>query len=254
MKTDLSGNVLWFKICQEMSTPSTAYVTPDGGCMLIGDWHSLSFNQIDVGVIKTDSSGNVQWARRYGTTSSDAGTSVALLSNGFAFAGITYHPSSSIHKAYLVKTDVQANSACNDSSYTVTVYTASPFAIPPPDMGSSGTAAYVPSVISTVPPVVQALLCDSSVITHTIENITEEFFTVSPNPASDILHIQLPGNQTGTLQLIDFAGRIIYSKKLSNTTHAEIDLSHLSAGLYLVVWNYGKQRMNEKVVIADFGR
>jgi len=87
-----------------------------------------------------------------------------------------------------------------------------------------------------------------------INDLAAGEFSVSPNPATDVLHIQLPENQTGILQLIDFTGRIIYSKELNNTSDVEMDVSNLADGIYLLSISGKDWREVKKVVIADFAR
>jgi hypothetical protein len=62
-------------------------------------------------------------------------------------------------------------------------------------------------------------------------------FNIFPNPASDIINIQLEGSGLQfSVSIYDITGKVIFSNyNFINTTKATIDISHLSTSMYLIV-------------------
>lgn len=77
---------------------------------------------------------------------------------------------------------------------------------------------------------------------------------VVPNPANDQVFVTLPEGTSGpvSLQLLDAAGRIVWSKGLNadGPSHrASFDVSALSAGTYVLMVDSGSGRSSHRVVI-----
>jgi hypothetical protein len=92
VKTDSSGNMQWNKTYGG-SLDEEAYAvrqTSDGGYIITGFTDSFSDNR-DIWIIKTDSSGNVEWSQTYGGTREDEAYAVQQTSDGgYIIAGTTY--------------------------------------------------------------------------------------------------------------------------------------------------------------------
>ena len=59
--------------------------------------------------------------------------------------------------------------------------------------------------------------------------------TVTPNPSSEVLYVNLPDAQMDHLQIKDILGRTVYNLGLEGRTGTiKIDLSDLSQGVYFV--------------------
>lgn len=91
---------------------------------------------------------------------------------------------------------------------------------------------------------------------NSIESITNYALKISPNPASNILHVELFG-YTGnvTLQLMNLQGKIIKEKKLqtANAKYAQqkMDVSDIAGGIYVLAAVDEKgNRKTAKVIIA----
>ena len=79
------------------------------------------------------------------------------------------------------------------------------------------------------------LLVDDVTITGTPFSVIDinaapEAVNVYPNPASDMLNIEVPGNEQVTFNLISVNGQVVVSKPATSTS--AIDVSTLAAGLY----------------------
>ena len=86
-------------------------------------------------------------------------------------------------------------------------------------------------------------------INHEIATLPE--LSVFPNPASDRIMVRLNGNfrfETGLLSLLDVSGKLIRQFGLQHS-QAELDVSDLDKGIYLLVCKSGARTMYQKLVI-----
>lgn len=85
-----------------------------------------------------------------------------------------------------------------------------------------------------------------------VESISEEAgsFQVSPNPARNNLHVELPlSNRERMIWLYDAFGKPV--RTLQGTDHNDIDLADLASGMYhLLVTEEGQRVFSEKIIIA----
>lgn len=84
VKINSEGNVLWEKRYGGQNDESCSYAirTVDGGYLLVGGTESYGAGDWDGWVVKTDSNGNVQWTRTYGTAGGDIFRAAAICSSG----------------------------------------------------------------------------------------------------------------------------------------------------------------------------
>ncbi|NOR86197.1 MAG: DUF1028 domain-containing protein [Bacteroidales bacterium] len=57
-------------------------------------------------------------------------------------------------------------------------------------------------------------------------------FLLQPNPANDLLNIDVNNIQNYQVEILDLNGRVLHQDKI--TTHTQLDISHLKSGLYFV--------------------
>jgi hypothetical protein len=88
--------------------------TSDGGYILAGYTSSFGVVDTDSWIVKTDASGNYQWNKTYGGTSSDAALSVQQTGDGgYITAGYTSSFGAGGFEAWLIKTNVSGNEQWN---------------------------------------------------------------------------------------------------------------------------------------------
>jgi hypothetical protein len=113
IKTDSEGNQQWLKTFGGGNTDGgrTVRQTPDSGYIIAGYTSSYGSGSVDAYLIKTDSSGNLQWTKTFGGYSSDGAYCISLTTDeGFILTGWTmsYGPGP-LFNAWLVKTDGMGN-------------------------------------------------------------------------------------------------------------------------------------------------
>jgi hypothetical protein len=110
VKTDASGNTQWSKTYggTNYDEASSLVQASDGGYAIAGKTFSYGDGVADFWLVKTDSSGNVQWNKTYGGTGSGWASSVVQASDGgYALAGWA------VYDFWLVKTDSAGNMQWN---------------------------------------------------------------------------------------------------------------------------------------------
>jgi hypothetical protein len=84
IKTDSSGSETWTQTFggSYHDYGSSVRQTSDGGYIIAGDIHSYGASNVDVWLIKTDSSGDAEWKQTFGGSGNDLGRSVQQTSDG----------------------------------------------------------------------------------------------------------------------------------------------------------------------------
>ena len=111
LKIDNEGNELWNKSYGGYSYDDGYDViqTEDGGFVIVGQYTPIYEGWGDVCLIKTDSSGNMEWLRHYGGTDQDGGYSVTTTDDGgYAVVGMR-HSGLTSFQGWLLKTDGNGN-------------------------------------------------------------------------------------------------------------------------------------------------
>ena len=92
VKTDSYGNMVWQEAYggTGLDRAYAVVVAPDGGYALAGYTNSFDSEGYDFWLVKTDSSGNMEWSQTYGGTEYEyAFSMVATSDGGYAMAGET---------------------------------------------------------------------------------------------------------------------------------------------------------------------
>jgi hypothetical protein len=90
---------------------------------------------------------------------------------------------------------------------------------------------------------------DNTVGIHANENF---HFSVYPQPAKDLLHIELIGaNSQSNLQLIDISGKLIWEKDLNPNDHITLNLAtkNYARGVYFLKFQNLQFNRIEKVIL-----
>jgi len=76
-------------------------------------------------------------------------------------------------------------------------------------------------------------------------------FNVYPNPATDIINVEmegLEGNLIQKINMIDAQGKVTLSQTM-NPNNTQIDVSGLNTGLYILEYMNGENRYYKKVML-----
>jgi hypothetical protein len=112
IKTDANGDLEWAKTYGGTGDDITWSVqqTSDGGYIVAAYTSSFGAGGWDIFLIKTDTNGNLQWAKTYGGTSNDYAYSVQQTSDGgYIVAGFTSSFGAGGSDFFLIKTDANGN-------------------------------------------------------------------------------------------------------------------------------------------------
>jgi len=105
--TDINGNFQWSNTYggTEDDGANAVINTTDGGFLLCGYTESYGAGGVDVYLIKTDGTGNVDWSTTYGGTGDDRGYAVIETTNGYVIAGGTESFGTGSTDVYLISID-----------------------------------------------------------------------------------------------------------------------------------------------------
>jgi len=79
--------------------------------------------------------------------------------------------------------------------------------------------------------------------------VNENAITIFPNPTTGKLRIENGELKIEKIELFDLAGKIILSHPLiTSSSHQELDMTNLSAGIYLITIHTEKGIVHKKVV------
>jgi hypothetical protein len=118
VKTDSLGNMEWNQTYEGAGDDFAYSVvqTTDGGYVVAGGTCSSVYGQSDVYLVKTDSTGNMEWNQTYGGAGSDWANSVVQTGDGgYALAGCTHSYGAGSRDVWLVKTDSDGDIVWNQT-------------------------------------------------------------------------------------------------------------------------------------------
>lgn len=112
MKVSSNGDLSWQKSYGGFKHEwgYAIVITPDGGFAVAGSTETYGAGNQDAWLIKTDSLGNLEWARSYGGPDNEEGYSLVQMNDlGFLIAGHTRSFGAGQQDAYVIRTDYQGN-------------------------------------------------------------------------------------------------------------------------------------------------
>lgn len=240
LKTDSSGIYQWAKGYSASVGGSSVIQSKDGGYAFVGrDSTHRSFL-----LLKTFSNGALHWAMAYGDTSSSTVNAYAnAVAQGNDMGYFISGQSNLLPGLYLVKTDSQGNSNCNEFAVipaaTNLVFTALGAAT----IDTLGTDSAIS--INYTQGGTETVQCFQ---TYGIrKNDQENSVVIYPNPANDQVTIESVFGSKQNLLLYDANGKII----LSNNFAGEITLNckDLENGVYHLRIKNNWDMVNRKLVV-----
>jgi hypothetical protein len=80
-----------------------------------------------------------------------------------------------------------------------------------------------------------------------IENYSQTGLSIYPNPANDIITIQINTQEAHIVEISSLNGQLIFSNKMEGPTH-QIDLSYFQKGLYFITVRSRDYVMTKKII------
>ena len=261
IKTDSSGDTLWTKIFTESSNSggNSVQQTSDGGYIITGgtDFFGAGSNDVDVFLIKTDSSGDTLWTKTYGGNSSDVGFSVQQTNDGgYIITGSTYSFGAGLSAVWVIKTDENGNTlwtrtvgeAGNDWGHSVqqttdggyiVCGTTEPFGVGSGDIWLIKLEADSPSVVDNEIRIVDSYSLE--------QNYPNPF-----NPSTKI-NYQIPELSFVTLKVYDVLGSkvatLVNKGQPQGNYEIEFDATALPSGIYFYQLRAGSFVETKKMVL-----
>ncbi|HKR04408.1 MAG TPA: T9SS type A sorting domain-containing protein [Bacteroidia bacterium] len=252
IKTDISGNILWTKTYGGPNTEFAYSVeqTTDGGYIVAGSTLSFGAGGFDYYLVKTDTIGNMQWAKTYGGSGDEFCYAVKQTAdNGFILAGSVLSFGAVNNDIYFIKTDSFGNSGCNENTTaTIDSVPATVITNVTPIMTSP------PTVVTTFATIVgsggtDTALCITVGIPSAIPN-PQSKMSISPNPTANNFTITFPNTiNKGSIEIYNVMGKKIFAENIADVSQKEIHLKNTAAGIYFVKVSDGKKEYCEKLVV-----
>jgi len=230
IKTDSNGDTLWTKTYGGTGEEYAYAVqqTTDGGYIISG--YTTSFGNgfsFDAYLIKTDASGDTLWTRRYGdsTIADGAQAMQQCADGGYIIAGTTALALFGASDIYLIKTDANGNSGCNEYGWNPTVGN-------PPTIVQRGALVFSGYFEGHFPFVIDyaalndTTLCYDSLVDINEQEIQENQLIIYPNPTTGIFTVQ---GATGEIQVYDLFGRLVL-----RSNNQQVDMGSYPNGMYMV--------------------
>jgi hypothetical protein len=236
IKTNSSGNLQWAKTYGGISDDIAYSVqqTSDGGYIVAGYTGSFGVGFNDILLIKTDVSGNLQWVKTYGGTSSDRAYSVQQTSDGgYIVAGETYP------RVFLIKTDANGDiGSCSIVSSAIpTLGIISPRVdVASPSVSSPSLSVNSVSPTDTSPALMILIPCPSTIS----ESCQIASGLITPYKGG----IKVSGSGEFEVKVYNVSGVMV--KSIKGKDEVKLDLSR---GVYFVEVISGGKVTRERVII-----
>ncbi len=252
IKTNAFGNVQWAKTYGEAGNDVAYSVqqTSGGGYIVAGTTNSFGAGGGDILLIKTNASGNLQWAKTYGGTNWDYASSVQQTSDGgYIVAGTTNSFGAGGDDAFLVKIDTFGNlqwvrtyggtgsdaafsvQQTSDGGYIVAGKTsARVFVIKTDVNGDIGSC----SIVSSAIPMLGIISPRVDVASPSVSSPSLSVNSVSPTDTSPALMILIPCPSTISESCQIASGLITPYKggiKVSRSGEFEVKVYNVSGGM-----------------------
>lgn len=84
---------------------------------------------------------------------------------------------------------------------------------------------------------------------NSVSEVAAVQFSVYPNPASDVVNVNLASASAATVELADLAGKVVSTQVVNGTNSVAVNTSGLPAGLYVVTVKTANGSSSQKVTV-----
>ena len=244
IRTDEYGNVIWTKIYSEIDNSmffKCIRETNDGGFIVAGYDGYDPLNR-DAFLVKIDDFGNVRWTKFSGDSGSKEGACIQQTNDGgYIITG--GENSIGYESLYLIKTDDNGNSGCNQHIKNINVISPSTQIMDPATQVFSFTNT---TIVSPNPAVSRG--CSIKIFCFS-KGISDNGFEIFPNPSNNYFTIYSPYFTINKIEIFNTLGEIVYLNEMVNQESKEI-FSALTSGIYFVNVTTNKNKLIEKLIIV----
>ena len=237
------GTINWMKAYHGPGDNQGRKILPtnDDGFIITG-YYTVPGESADIFALKLTATGDTSWTRTYGGVSDDRALSVVLSNDGYAFGGFENSFGFGNGDVYLVKTDLNGDSYCDEHHRSCEIIDiTSEFSDITLD-STTGGLAYSSLFTVTHGGSIETR-CSS--IVHVNELNDDMSFRVFPNPVNDHdqLYFDSPICGFAVLHISDLVGNDIYSQSTNIISGSNPILltSSLPAGCYVFMINVGEE-------------
>lgn len=255
IKTDLKGNVLWFRRIgtDNYEIFNDLAPTADGGAIAVGNIFLNETENVNALILRINTDGNLLWQKTAGNAEvngagyDDAYAICKNSANNYCVIGIAYY-------SFLSKMDGNGMGFCHETPVTLTVQNVNcqsqnaVYSQVPGEIFNAETInATIQNVYAAVPNSCSASQIATSTEDVTVMTKTEVMLFPNPNDGNFNLNYSLPENTKGRLLVYDLSGKQMLDFALPTFTHSvSMHLNDLTPGVYLY-----KIMSDEKVVASD---
>lgn len=246
IKLDANGTIIWDNsfLIQQAFTPKCIKQSSDGGYIVAGNSSTSSDNS--GALLKIDQNGAFQWEKTYGGTSGDEFSYVEETNNGsFMVLGRTTSNDGDVsifyggyNDCWIVNTDMNGNilweksygGSSDDYAYTICKTNDNGYVI------STTSNSSDHDVITTSNNDYNAWIfkLTPSSVTGIQESTLSNSFSIYPNPANNIIHINTSTSLTNeSYNIVNTLGQTVLDGKLENE-HSIINIETLQSGIYFL--------------------
>jgi hypothetical protein len=252
----------WYKTYGESGSESlqrAIYDPTSGGVLMVGT--TASFGNGDEGfAVKVDANGVIQWSKVYGGAGNDYFQDVALDgSGGFYLSGYSNSFGGTQSDLWLVRTDANGSSLCNESNAAFIENTISN-TVAYADFTNAALANIISTDVTLTTRDASAFAFNqntpvANVLCTTIgvQEVSSSAVSVYPNPAGASLNFNFGVDAANAKGLIIYnsVGAKVYETTLSNVTSVfTADLSNLANGMYTAVVFMNDTQFTAKFTVA----
>lgn len=248
LKIDGSGNEIWSKTYGTAASELafSLQITSTDEYLLSGPIAGSS-NSEDILLLKTATDGTLIWANTFGGSGQDRGLSMDLTQeNGAIIAGYSSSFGIGGMDIYLIKTDANGMSHCNESSINLVSGSFSssgtPVLTPERNWGGPGNEPGFdfPAGNSGVQPTIS---CESAALTELAT--TEKQWTIFPNPVTGSAVLSSTNPAAEAVLITDLLGKSLMTCRLDS------ELIQLNSGTYIVkvINEHGQVLSIEKLTV-----
>lgn len=252
----------WYKTYGESGSESlqrAIYDPTNGGILMVGT--TSSFGNGDEGfAVYVDANGVIQWSKVYGGTGNDYFQDAAADgSGGFYLSGYSNSFGGTSNNLWLVRTDANGASLCNESNAVFIENTISS-SVAYADFSNTAlndivstdvtlTARNVSTFAFGQNPPTANVLCT----TIGVEEVSSNAVSVYPNPAGSSLNFNLGANANDAKGLIIYnaLGAKVFETTLNNVTSVyTADITNLANGMYTAVVFMNNSQVTVKFTVS----